>query len=498
MPGRRSSSRRRRAPPATTRTTRTAAAAAAAATPFVHHQRRVFLLTYLVYVLFYFTKKPFSVVKTDVARELGLDMGQLGLVDTAFLACYAAGQFMIGPFGDKYGARRMLLVSLGGATCACLLMARAASFRELQCAWGLNGLFQAMAFPLIMKALAPWFTSAERGTVLGFWTTCQQVGGMSSAAFTGFVAGGGTVSVVLRLSGGGGGGGGAASTWRDTFAFPAGLACVAALAVHQFLVEAPEDVGLSLPAATAQTTTTAKKTKKATTTKKASAAPAAAPAGFWDVVRLPYLLNVGASYFCIKLVRYTMLGWLATYLMEVCGLDVAAAAYLSTLFDIGGAFGAVACGAIAQRWFSGDRIRTVLVLCLLTGASTAGFMLVGGDGAGASQVPVIVAMLVSGFFVAGPDSVLGGAACADVCERAGYGSSVLTTASGIANGMGSLGSILAGSVPVLIKEAYGWEALFATMGMLSAAGAAALVPLAIAPTEKPTSSKSKTKKPKTA
>ena len=153
------------------------------------------------------------------------------------------------------------------------------------------------------------------------------------------MAGGGTVSVVFRMFGGSGASSEGASTWRDSFAFPAVLAVAAMLAVHQLLVETPEDVGLSLPVA-------AKKKKKKKKNNETSVSNTSA--GFWDVVRLPYLLNVGASYFCIKLVRYTMLGWLAVYLREVCGLDVAAAAYLSTLFDVGGAFGAVACGAIAH------------------------------------------------------------------------------------------------------------------------------------------------------
>jgi sugar phosphate permease len=86
------------------------------------------------------------------------------------------------------------------------------------------------------------------------------------------------------------------------------------------------------------------------------------------------------------------------------------------------------------------------------------------------------AMLLSGFMVAGPDSVLGGAACADVCEHAGYGSSVLTTASGIANGLGSVGAIMSGAVPVLIKDRYGWEGVFVSLTGLSVLGAAALVP----------------------
>ena len=84
-------------------------------------------------------------------------------------------------------------------------------------AWGVNGFFQAMGFPLVMKALAPWFTSEQRGTVLGFWTTSQQVGGTLATTFSGFVAAGGITSASLIFHSSASA---AASTWRDAFPCP--------------------------------------------------------------------------------------------------------------------------------------------------------------------------------------------------------------------------------------------------------------------------------------
>lgn len=79
--------------------------------------------------------------------------------------------------------------------------------------------------------------------------------------------------------------------------------------------------------------------------------------------------------------------------------------------------------------------------------------------------------------IAGPDSVLGGVACTDVCEAAGVGSSVLTTASGIVNGVGSVGAILQGTVVLFVTETYGWTALFHVLAVLCAAAVIFLVPL---------------------
>ena len=192
-----------------------------------------------------------------------------------------------------------------------------------------------------------------------------------------------------------------------------------------------------------------------------------------DVARLPFLINVGLSYFCIKLVRYTMLQWTIMYLQKEHGYDVATAANMSTLFDIGGAFGAVACAMIAEFVFNGRRIYAVFVLCICAGVATASY----GAVAGLGPIPNMIMLFVAGFLIAGPDSVLGGAACSDVCEKAGYDTSVLTTATGIANGMGSLGAILAGSGPVWVKNQYGWNGLFVGAGCLAFVGAVFLIPL---------------------
>ena len=53
---------------------------------------------------------------------------------------------------------------------------------------GINGLVQSVGFPLCVKALIPWFDAESRGMVLGVWTTSQQIGGVLSTSFAGFVA----------------------------------------------------------------------------------------------------------------------------------------------------------------------------------------------------------------------------------------------------------------------------------------------------------------------
>lgn len=424
-------------------------------------QMQTFALTYILYICFYLARKPFSTIKDSLKdpNELNLTDEKLGQIETAFLITYAAAQFIVGPFGDKYGARKLLIVALLGTSFSCYMMSLAKSFFELRLAWAMNGIFQAAAFPLMVKALSPWYDNEQRAIILGYWTTCQQIGGTVAVSLAGYIAAGGFDRTLL-------GDAENKTTWRDSFLLPAVVAAIAGIITFFMMVEHPSDVGLRAPKSKTSTSSNAstKKPTNETNSKKLS---------YIDVARLPYLINVGMAYFCIKLVRYTMLTWSISYLKDFHKYDTTEAANMSTLFDIGGAFGAVACAMIAKSFFNGNRIKAVFVLCAVSGFCTGVY----GYLASYGTIVNMIMLFVAGFMIAGPDSVLGGAACSDVCERAGYDTSVLTTATGIANGMGSVGAILAGSGPVWVKNQYGWNGLFVCAGGLAFVGALCLLPL---------------------
>ena len=96
---------------------------------------------------------------------------------------------------------------------------------------------------------------------------------------------------------------------------------------------------------------------------------------------------------------------------------------------------------VSDQWFRGNRLLAVGPCCIATGLLLVVYPMVSHWG---SATNCIMLFLI-GFFIAGPDSVLGGAATADACERQGA-THLLTTAGGISNGMGSLGSMVQGPV----------------------------------------------------
>ena len=84
-------------------------------------QAALFALTYVGYCLIYFVRKPVSLTKATIEAELGIPKSQIGLIETSFLAAYAAGQLAIGALTRRFSERALLLAAFAG--CGGLTMA---------------------------------------------------------------------------------------------------------------------------------------------------------------------------------------------------------------------------------------------------------------------------------------------------------------------------------------------------------------------------------------
>ena len=77
---------------------------------FDHWRRRIFALTWLCYFGLYLTRKSYSVAKGSL--DIDIDETMMGAIDSAYLAAYAIGQFVMGATADKSGPRKVLLGGL--------------------------------------------------------------------------------------------------------------------------------------------------------------------------------------------------------------------------------------------------------------------------------------------------------------------------------------------------------------------------------------------------
>ncbi len=387
---------------------------------------RVFVLTWVSYATYYFARKNFPVAKRTIQTELGISTAGLAAIDTGYLATYAIGQFAGGWLGDRIGSRR--LIGYGMIASAFLIAAFGASSSASLFAlfFGLNGFVQATGWPGNVKAMAAWYGPTERGAVMGFWSTCFQVGPLLATALAAY---------LLAHYG-----------WRTAFLGPAVWVALVGIVVLLFLEEGPhehEPLEKRPPKASRETV-------------KAAAR---------EALRNPVVWLLGASYFGMKLIRYCIDFWLPYYLEKNLGYPRDTAAYVSTAFQFGGIFGAILVGWISDRLFPGRR-GAIAAVCTV---ALAGALALYGQVAPLGLWTNFAAMALVGFFLFGPDALISGVAAQDL-----GGPLAAATVAGFINGCGSVGAIAQGALVAGVSSRFGWQAVFQALMLLAAISSVAL------------------------
>lgn len=363
-------------------------------------RRRVFAATWLSYAGFYFCRKPFFIAKPALAEELSWEPSILGILGTCYLVSYAAGQFVAGWAGTKWGPRVLLLAGMAISAGANLAFGLTNSFGMFATFLVINGLAQSTGWSGNVGSMARWFRREERGTVMGLWATNYQVGGVAANTLAAWVLG----------------------KWGFQWSFFAGSMVL--LVVWAFFLfnqrNGPEDVGLA----------NLEDEDEGADAAGGSASSAWNPG--WSRQVWTNVLLVGVFYFFVKLIRYAIWSWTPLLLARDFQLDLDDAGYLSTLFDLGGIPGVIFAGWLSDRYFEGRRVRISFFFILGMGASCLALYSLGTTSLGAFAVCITVL----GFTLYGPDALMTGAAAIEVGSLR-----AATLAAGIINGMGQVGAI---------------------------------------------------------
>lgn len=370
---------------------------------------RILLASYLGYAGFYVVRKAFTICKTTIAKDLGWPLGDTAHIWTAYLVAYMAGMFLSSYIGRRWGPRVLLLGGLGLSLLCNLMFGFTNSFATFLVFMVFNGLFQAAGWPGTVGAVAHWLRPGERGTIMGFWSTNYLFGNMLVKSLGGFLLG--------------------AYGWRWSF-WGCTLASFGIWWVLYFWQRTrPQDVGLDPIVG---------ETAPGTTEVQAPQAERVTLGEYFRLASSPVILAMGASYFCIKFLRYALDSWLPAF-MNLQGLDVARSSYYSQVFDFAGLGGVILSGWALDRWFKGNWAAVCAVMAL---GVIAGYGAVIAFG----HTPLAMALWFGlvGFMLYGPDTLLCGAASVQVA-----GARNAVAVAGLVNGMGSAGSVLQ-------EEVIGW------------------------------------------
>jgi sugar phosphate permease len=405
------------------------------------HRISTFAFTWSAYALYYVGRNNLSVSKSSLIEAGGLTTAQLGDIDTAYLTAYAIGQFVSGTIGDRIPAKWLVGAGLIGVALTNAMFGAGSGFTVFLLAWTLNGFAQSTGWPGCTKAFSEWFAQRERGTVMGLWCTCYQVGA-AVATFLG--------TWLLTTWG-----------WRSAFFGPAiGLAGFAVLLLAGQR-RAPADEGL--PSAETYYATLKGERAAGDALPPATDAPAgSAWADVIEVLKSRPLWTLGTTYVVIKFTRYSFLFWLPLYMREALGYSEGEAGYTSVTFGIAGTLGAMFAGVASDRLFRARRAPIVVIMMALLAVATWAY----ADLSTLGRTANIIGIALVGFLLYGPDSVTSGVAAVDFGnERAA------SLAAGFVNGLGSIGGALSGVVIGRVSTAYGWEAVFSLFAPMCACAA---------------------------
>jgi len=393
---------------------------------------RIFGITWLAYAGFYLTRASFSVAKIGILEDpnLSLTTENMGVIDGLYLTAYAVGQFVWGMLGDKVGTRKIVLLGLLGSIIAGFAM----GVSSVMLAFGvfalLQGLSQSTGWAPLAKNITNWFSLRERGVVMGWWATNYTIGGLIGAPFAGLMA--------IYFGG-----------WRFAFFIPAIVLAVVMILFFLLQKNKPQDMGLP----PIEEYHKEEPVSKGVSNDEIVSEP---EEGSWksiiEVIKNPMVIRLGAIYFFIKPTRYAILFWGPLYISESLGTGMAESAFVNSAFFLAGPFSVLAAGYASDKIFQSRR----MPYCVISMFALAILLFFFNDLASVHSSLVSAGLLFSvGFLIYGPDSLVSATAAVDFGTRKGA-----STASGVINGMGSIGAIAGGTIPGFFKDSWGWDGVF--------------------------------------
>jgi OPA family glycerol-3-phosphate transporter-like MFS transporter len=408
-------------------------------------------LLFIGYAGYYLCRSDFSVslplmIDELAARGMSADAAKirLGAIASFGVFAYAIGKFFLGGIADFLGGRRNFLVGMGGSVLFTLLFSLGGGMPIFTLAWVGNRLVQSTGWAGMVKITSRWFSYSAYGAVMGVISLSYLFGDAVAREFMGMLIGHGL-------------------GWRMVFQIAGATLAVIFILTLVLLKESRKQVGFEEPSVNPLNLFGAQGHEAVPCGLRELLGPLFRSPAFWLVC----LLSLGTT-----LVRETFNTWTPTYFHQVAGYSQARAAGMSAVFPLFGGVSVLLSGFLSDRM--GRTGRASIMFYSLLGSAVALFALASLP-AGAAQALSAILVGAVGFLVIGPYSYLAGAFALDFGGKHGS-----ATSSGIIDGVGYLGGILAGDTMARISVSFGWAGAFLVLaGMALLGGAAAAVLLLV-------------------
>uniref|UniRef100_A0AAQ5Y4U4 Glucose-6-phosphate exchanger SLC37A2 n=1 Tax=Amphiprion ocellaris TaxID=80972 RepID=A0AAQ5Y4U4_AMPOC len=435
----------------------------------------ILLLTFLFYTAYHLSRKPISIVKSElhrncstVIRPADLNITNnvtwcdwppfdqdnyqtlFGVLDNSFLVAYAIGMFFSGIFGERLPLRYYLsfgMLMSGLFTCLFGLgfywnIHSLGYYAFIQV---MNGLMQTTGWPAVVACVGNWFGKGKRGFIMGVWNSHTSVGNILGSLIAGvFVS----------------------SAWGMSFIVPGLIIASTGILCFFFLVESEflfisynktndQENGETEPLLHSSSNADRTINGAISTEPQEIVEEHTEAISFCAALSIPGVVEFSLCLLFAKLVSYTFLYWLPLYISNVAHFDPKQAGDMSTLFDVGGILGGVMAGLVSD--YTGGRATTCCVMLVAAAPMLFLYNSIGQRSLGTT----IGMLLVCGGLVNGPYALITTAVSADLGthESLRGNSRALSTVTAIIDGTGSIGAALGPLLAGLISPT-GWNNVF--------------------------------------
>ncbi|MDR0590246.1 MAG: MFS transporter [Puniceicoccales bacterium] len=383
---------------------------------------RIFYSLFLGYAAFYLVRQNLTVAAPEMLKEFGYTKSQIGWIFALFSIIYGVGKFISGAICDRTDARYFMSIGLVGAAVCTLCAGFSRSIWVFALLYSLNGAFQSMGWPPVSRLMTHWYAPEELGTRWGLINGSHQFGSVI------LLLGG---SLLLGYFG-----------WRSVFIVPAVLALLLAGILFERLRDTPESLGL--PPIEEKDDAACREVSKGEEV-----------VTFREIFMEHLLPNRALWYVCmanffVYIIRMGFFNWAPTFLQEARGASPLGSGAQSSIFELMGVLGGLFAGWASDRIFKGRRSHAgcyfmgvlIILLFLFWRLQTA------------SQAVNTALLFLIGFFLYGPQTLLGMSGAELGGKRAA------AAANGLTGTFGYLGGAVAGFGVGKIADNWGWNAVF--------------------------------------
>jgi sugar phosphate permease len=401
-------------------------------------QSVVVLLLFGGYGALYFCRADLSVATPLLVDELvkhGVSHSDaiihMGDIASFGVLAYALGKLFLTGLGDFWGGRINFLIGLGGATAFTLMFASGLSLPLFTIAWIGNRLTQSLSWAGLIKVSSKWFDFSSYGMIIGILSISYLVGDAAARQWMG----------MLIEHGFG---------WRALFYFAAAVVGLFLTLNFFFLRESRIDAGF----------TEAKPNPlnlfAASESRPQSVAELLLPLIRSRAFLIVCLLSLGCT-----IIRESFNFWTPVYLHEYLGYSVSHAARMSSVFPGVGAVSVLITGWLSDRL--GVNGRPLIMFVGLAAAAAALLVLMTMRSSSTGPLLPLIAIGTVAFCLLGPYSYLGGALALDF-----GGKQAGAVSSGVIDGVGYLGAVVAGDSVGRVSQYFGWQGVFVALAAVSA------------------------------